>query len=308
MHGNYRDLLEEAKTDRHSGAWIVTRKAVSCLEALTHELSGGEMATLVSEVERVAAEILSAQPSMAQLVNLLNAIFVIIESETSTETLVLSRRISGEVKRFNETARNAVCKVAALGADLITDDKVVFIHSNSSTIMEVIKTAQQQGKIFHLLLSESRPIGEGRACAEELSRIGLQATYFVDAALSIAIDRADLILLGADSLSENTLINKVGTRAICLLGREAMVPCYAACESSKFIPGKLGPKKEKPRNPDEVWDAPPKEVTVENYYFDEVPLDLFDGVITEEGILTTAKLAGQIRARKLSARLLEMLK
>jgi len=308
MQKNYHELLEDVKNDKYSGAWIVTRKAASCLEALTLELSNSEASALVSEVERAAAEILRAQPAMAQLVNLFDVVFVTMESEDSDDAVVLSRKISGEVKRFSEAARNAVCKVATIGANLISDDKGVLIHSNSSTILEIIKLAHEQGKTFHLLLSESRPIGEGRVCAEELSRLGLSATYFVDAAISKGVERADLVLLGADSLSENTLINKVGTRAICLLAREAMVPCYAACESSKFIPGKLGPKKEQPRDPNEVWDAPPKETTVENYYFDEVAVDLFDGIITEEGTLTPAEISGQIRDKKLSSKLLEMLR
>jgi len=308
MQKNYRDCLEDVINDKHSGAWIVTRKAVSCLEALTLELGNGEAATLMEEIERAAREIMRAQPAMAQLVNLFNIVFITMAKEDSGEAVVLARKISGEVKRFNETARNAVRKVAALGADLISNDNGVLIHSNSSTILEIIKLAHEQGKIFHLLLSESRPIGEGRVCAEELSRLGLQATYFVDAAISKGVERADLILLGADSLSENTLINKVGTRAICLLAREALVPCYAACESSKFIPGKLGPRKEQPRNPDEVWDAPPKETTVENYYFDEVAVDSFDGIITEEGITTPVEVAGRIRDKKLNSKLLEMMK
>lgn len=304
----YNEILEDVKNDRRSGAWVVARKAINCLETLAKEKSDCDATELIAETERVIEEIVKAQPGMAQLTNLFNAIFVTIENETSNDSLILSRKISGEARRFEEFSRNAVAKVAEYGADLIHEDSIVLIHSNSSTIFEIIKKASEGDKSFHVVLSESRPIGEGRACATEISKLGIQSTYFVDAAITKGVDRADIVLLGADSLSEVSLVNKIGTKAICLLSREAVVPCYAACESSKFMPQKLGPKKEQPRNPVEVWDEPPPETTVENYYFDDVALELFTGIITEEGVLTPSEIGGKIRSQKMSTKLLEMLK
>jgi len=259
-------------------------------------------------VERVASEIFEAQPGMAQLINLFNGILNTIEKETSDDALVLSRKITGEARRFDELAKNAVSKVASYGADLIAEDAVVFIHSNSSTILEILKKAQEDKKTFQVIVTEARPICEGRACAEELSKLGIQNVYLFDAAISKGIERADIVLLGADSLSETELVNKIGTRAIGLLAKEAVVPCYAACESSKFMPQKLRPKKESPRDPNEVWDSPPNDTTVENYYLDEVPLDLFTGIITEEGVLSPEEAGSRIRGQTLNVKLLEMLK
>lgn len=308
MDGNYEELLEDVKNDRKSGARVVAQKTIDCLDALMEAKSTAGASELVAEIERVAAEILKAQPGMAQLTNLFNAIFVTIDNETSNDPVVLSRKISGEVTRFDESSTKAVSKVAKFGADLISQDSVILIHSNSNTVFEIIKKAHDDGKTFQVVLSESRPMNEGRACATELSQLGIPALYLIDAAVSKGIDRADVVLLGADSVSEKNLVNKIGTRAICLLARESVIPCYAACESSKFMPQKLSPKKEQPREPDEVWDAPPADTTVENYYFDEVDLDLFTGIITEDGILTPEEIGGKISASKLSKKLLEMLK
>lgn len=308
MAESYLTLLEDVKNDRRSGAWVIARKTVRCLDALAKEKASGDLQELAGEVKRAAAEILKSQPGMAQLVHFFNAIFTMIEEGTGTDTLSVSRKISGEAKRFEELSKNAVAKVAEYGSELVEEDSLVLIHSNSSTILEILKKTLEKGRIFQVMLSESRPIGEGRACAEELAKLGIQSTYYVDAAISKGVECADVVLLGADSLSETTLINKVGSRAICLLAREAVVPCYAACESSKFIPAKLSPKKEPPRDPSEVWDSPPDETTIENYYFDEVALDLFDGIITEEGVLTPEEIGGRIRSQKLSRKLIKMLK
>lgn len=308
MNSNYDEILRDIQHDNKSGAWVVARKAVDCLEALMMQKSDANVKELISEVERVAGEILKAQTGMAQLINLFNTIFFTIENETSNDTLALSRKISGEAKRFDEFSRNAVSKVAELGADLIAQDTIVLMHSNSSTIFEIIKKAHADGKSFQVIQSESRPVCEGRTSATELSKLGIPTIYLFDAAIGRGMERADIVLLGTDSLSQNLLVNKIGTKAICLLAKEAVVPCYAACESSKFIPQQLKPKKEQHRDPNEVWKNPPAETTVENYYFDSVPLDLFTGIITEEGILTPAEAGGKIRAQEVSMKLRDLLK
>ncbi len=308
MSASYLKILADVTGDRRSGAWQVSKKAVKCVEQLSREFATSDAQTLIAELERVSAEILKAQTGMAQLVNFFNSVFVMIEEESSMDAVVFSRKISGEARRFLELSENAVAKVATHGAELISNDGIVFIHSNSSTIMEIVKSARTAGKVFDIILTESRPLNEGRACAVELSQMDIQTTYLVDAASAKGVDRADVILLGADTVSENTLINKIGSRAICLLAREAVVPCYLACESSKFISRKLGPKREQPRNSVEVWKSPPDEITVENYYFDEVALEQFTGVIMEDGILTPEETSGMIRSRKMSRKLVKMLK
>ncbi|NIR46860.1 translation initiation factor eIF-2B [candidate division KSB1 bacterium] len=308
MSENYVEKLEEVKHDHTSGAWVVAQKAIDCLEALAKEKSNVEYSELIAEVERVIGEILKAQPNMSQLTNLFNALLFTVEQETSNDPVVLCRKIVGEATRFEEHTRNAVKKVAKFGAELIANDSVILTHSNSSTVLEIIKKAHEDGKAFQVILSESRPVCEGRERAKELSKLGIPTLYLIDAAICMGIEQADIVMLGADSVSENALVNKIGTKAICLMAREAVVPCYAACESSKFMPKKLVPKKEPVRDPKQVWDNPPSETTIENYYFDETPLELFTGIITEEGVLTPTELGSKIRAHKMNPKLIQMLK
>lgn len=309
MKQPYQVILEDVKNDHTSGASVVAKKAISCIEVLAKEKSDVGVAALTTEIERVSGEILKAQPNMAQLTNLFNTIFFTLEAERSGDSLALARKISGEAKRFEENAKKAVAKVAEFGASqLISADDTVLTHSNSSTILAIIKKAHEQGTTFQVIVSESRPACEGKERARELSKMGIRTLYLIDAAISMGVERADVVLLGADSISETVMVNKIGSKGICLLAREALVPCYAASESSKFTPQKLSPKKEPLRDPKEVWANPPAETSVENYYFDEVPLDLFTGIVTEEGVLTPEEMSGKIRSQVLHPRLLEMLK
>lgn len=308
MSKSYQALLDDVKRDNTSGAWVVAQKAIDCLEELTKEKSNVELSELIAEVHRVVGEILKAQPNMSQLVNLFNDILFTVENETSNDTLVLSRKIAGEARRFEEQSKRAVTRVAELGAELIAQDSVVLTHSNSSTILEILRKAQEDGKNFEVIVTESRPACEGRERARELSKLGIPNMYLIDAAICLGIERADVVLLGADSVSESNLVNKVGTRAICLAAREAVVSCYAACESSKFIPERLSPKKEPLRDPAEVWADPPAETSIQNCYVEHTPLELFTGLISEEGIFTPEEMGSKIRAHKMNRKLIQMLK
>jgi len=308
MAVTYPDLLNDITADHHSGAWEVARKAIQCVESLVQEEAGCSASQLSEKIFKISAAILKAQPGMAQLANFFNTIFNTIDAETSGDAIVLSRKIVGDVRRFRELATNAVDKVAEYGAELIEEDSQVLIHSNSSTIFETISKAANAGKTFQILLTESRPIAEGKVCAAKLAKIGVTGTFFVDAAVSKAVERADLILLGADTLSEISLVNKIGTLAICLLAREMMVPCYSSCESSKFVPQKLIPRREPVRDSLEVWQNPPEGISIDSYYFDEIALELFSGIITEEGILSYQEIGGKILSEKMNKRLIEILR
>ncbi len=308
MSQSYQEILDAVKADNTSGAWIVAQKAIDCLEALTQEKSGVDFAELIEELYRVLGEILKAHPNMSQLANLFNVLLFTIDNETSNDALVLARKIAGEAQRFEEQSKRAVTRVAESGAAMIAHDAVVLTHSNSSTILEILKKAQEAGKSFQVIITESRPACEGRERAQELSRMNVPNLYLIDAAICRAVERADIVLLGADSVSETSMVNKIGTKAICLAAREAVVPCYAACESSKFIPERLNPKKEPLRDPKEVWADPPAETSIENVYFDETPLALFTGIITEEGVLTPEQMQSKIQAFKMHSKLIQMLK
>ncbi len=82
MNLSYKNILEDIKSDNKSGASMIAQKTAVCLEALAKEKSDEPVKKLISEVERVAGEILKAQVGMAQLTNLFNSIFFTIEKET----------------------------------------------------------------------------------------------------------------------------------------------------------------------------------------------------------------------------------
>jgi translation initiation factor 2B subunit (eIF-2B alpha/beta/delta family) len=127
---------------------------------------------------------------------------------------------------------------------------------------------------------------EGRKLAEALAREGVSVTLIADSAAALMIKRVDFVLLGADRIAPEFLVNKIGTRMITLAARERGARVYALCDTSKFtcaveMPG----SKADSRNKDELWPDAPDSVLVLNHYFEPTPLIYFTSIITEDGPL-----------------------
>jgi len=124
-----------------------------------------------------------------------------------------------------------------------------------------------------------------RLCQQEV-----KCSLIVDAAISKFIDRANVLLVGADRVTEDTLVNKVGTRGVALLAKAASVPIYAAFETDKFLPRRYLPVVDRQQDPAQICETTDQYLTVQNIYFEETPLDYFFGFVTEKGIVSPEEL------------------
>ena len=152
---------------------------------------------------------------------------------------------------------------------------------------------------FRVFLFESRPMNEGQNAALELVESGINVTIMADAAMSYAVERCDIVLVGADTFSEKSLINKIGTRPLALLAREFVKPIYIVSTLDKFLPSKLLIFEEKQRPKDEVWKDSPKTVGIWNKYFEPTPMSSFTGLITESGFLNADQLVEMAKIKKI---------
>ena len=75
---------------------------------------------------------------------------------------------------------------------------------------------------------------------------------------------------------------------IALTAKEARTPFYVVSELLKFDPvTRLGEyEKIEERSPSEVWENPPKDLTIKNPAFDITRRDFVHGIICEEGIVS----------------------
>jgi len=128
---------------------------------------------------------------------------------------------------------------------------------------------KELNKRFNVIVSESRPINEGRTTAKLLAAHNIKVDFITEAMLPAFIEKCDSALLGADMILKNgNVVNKTGSRLIALLCKEFNKPVYVIADKSKisaktkYIP-EIKPVKE-------VWSVKDKRINVHNYYFEEI--------------------------------------
>jgi translation initiation factor eIF-2B subunit delta len=209
---------------------------------------------------------------------------------------------------FISNSSRAAQDASLRAATLIRAGATVLTHSRSSTVLSAFIEARRAARKFSVVVTESRPMLEGRAMAEALASHDISVTLIADAAASLSMDVVDLVMLGADQITPGNLVNKIGTRMIALSGRERGLQVYAICDSSKLIrEDYFGAPYRRSRNADELWSDAPRGVKVVNSYFEPTPLSWFTGVVTEDGVLSIAEAAGRAEEASIDTELMSAL-
>lgn len=167
--------------------------------------------------------------------------------------------------------------------------KTIGVHSHSSTIIAIFKTLKKQSIEGSFIQSESHPNLEGRIQAERLNNLSFQGRVITDMDFPRYGNEIDLILLGADVVYPDYFINKTGSALIAIWAQYAHIPVYVACDSRKMR--KTALPEETPHNPEEIWEDVPKNIHIDNFYFESVQNELVTGFITEKDFFPPNKIS-----------------
>jgi len=127
-----------------------------------------------------------------------------------------------------------------------------------------------------------------------------------DAQAALFIPQTDMVLVGADTIcSDLAVVNKAGTKMLCLLAEACGLPCVVAADTYKILPEVTSeevPLEEK--DGAEVWPEYP--FLCKNIYFEPTPVSLIAHFITEKGILTPAGMKEELNRLKALHRNLQL--
>ncbi len=302
-------VLEALREDNVSGASELSRKAAQAFVLFASESGCRSKDEYFSKLLKLGLDLVSAQPHMASIFNLVNSLLYSVEELLPTCTLSeLEEFTKRKAEEFAYNSVNAIQQIAQNGEKLVEDGSRIMTHSASGSILEILKKAKRNGKSFHVVVCESRPMFEGRILAKFLGNADIPVILITDAAMGVYAEGADLLLVGADSISETVFVNKIGTLYLCLLSKEYKVPLYVACERSKFISTAWRVSPLAQGKPEEVLDSELLNVRAENPYFEEIPLSYCQQVITNEGFFSPSQIPHYIRKTRLCKRLMERLR
>jgi ribose 1,5-bisphosphate isomerase len=173
-------------------------------------------------------------------------------------------------------------KINKLVFKIIRNRMIIYTHCHSTNVVKALIYAKKHGKKFCVYNTETRPLYQGRITAKELAKKGIKVTTFVDSAMDDAIAESDLVLIGADAILRDSVINKIGSSAIAEIAYLRKKPLYVVADSWKFSPKNV---KIEERDFHEVWTRAPKEIRIRNSAFEKVEKKYIRGIISEYGIL-----------------------
>jgi translation initiation factor eIF-2B subunit delta len=307
--GLTQSAIDQIASDNTSGAAEILRRAAdvfSLLSAQQTKRLSIDIDQAQQWVTETCVELVLAQPDMTPLLRLASA--GLTAARNTTGPLQILKSAEEAALRFIELAEAAASAAASHAAHLIGRGATVLTHSRSSTVLAALIEARRQSKAFSVIATESRPMLEGRALAETLAVEGVRASLIADAAAALVLDQVDLILVGADRITPEYLLNKIGTRMIALAAKERTLPMYAVCDTSKFIDADyLNRTVRNERSAEELWQDAPEGVIVVNRYFEPTPLELFTAIITENGELSTHETSRRAERASIDRELIDAL-
>ncbi|MBU4484351.1 hypothetical protein KKA47_02905 [bacterium] len=290
-----QEVMAKLKEDRVSGAQQVTLKIIEDameMVRLAHHRSPEEFQQIMISF---AKEVLKIQPTMAPLINLCNDICLTVENDPTPD--VIKKTLAVHKVQLKEHFQPAIKKCA----ERLPKTGTIFTYSMSSSVLATLLAASKSGKKHHVVVSESRPSNEGITMARELARAKIPVTVTSDMGLLNRLHEANCVIVGADAVTQKGVWNKIGTGALARLARDLKIPFYCVVTSDKFLsPGLDDLLKIHDADPKEIWKSPNPYATVENRYYEEVPLKFFGKIFSEQGAHTPQGIKTKIKKKNLS--------
>lgn len=260
-----REAAERIRADRQHGA---RELAMEALRALLAAGAQGE------ELRTAARALARSRPSMAAVANAVAAAYAAASGAPQPQEAIAAvlERLEAAPALIARRAREALP-----GGTLIT-------LSYSSTVVQALAALRPR----RVIVSEGRPLLEGRAAARALAREGIPVTLITEGQLALLAGEAEAAVVGADTVfPDGSFANKVGTRLLALAARRQRLPLYVLSETLKVAPPSLArefaPEEGDPR---EVLPQSEGGIEARNVSFEVTPPALVTAYVTEEGVLS----------------------
>jgi len=89
--------------------------------------------------------------------------------------------------------------------------------------------------LSEVICCRSLPLGEGKFLNDKLVEEGIFSTLIEDSEAACYLSRCDFVLIGADAVIEDFIVNKIGTLQLVLTARYLKIPVYVVVSKLKMI-------------------------------------------------------------------------
>jgi methylthioribose-1-phosphate isomerase len=295
------EVAEAIKTMKIRGAPLLGAAAAFALALTAYHSKEKSRAELVGMLENSAESLRRTRPTAVNLFWAIDRILTKAKNFSGSPR-ALADFVVEEAQKIADEDVTANRLIGKYGAELIDDGDVVLTHCNAGalatvgygTALGVIRAALAQGKKVKVIATETRPQLQGaRLTAYELKRDGIPVTLITDGMVGYAMYKrlVNKVVVGADRIVQDAVINKIGTFTIAVLAKEHDIPFYVAAPRSTFdLKRTSADVVIEERSPEEVTHMDSKRIVAEgigvmNPAFDITPLKYVRAIICEDGIL-----------------------
>jgi translation initiation factor 2B subunit (eIF-2B alpha/beta/delta family) len=291
----WQTRIEELREDNRSGASEIASQA---LDLLIDAVGDSVPASAISYrrwLLRISRDLVAAQPAMALLFRLVNDMLWAADEPVSAEEM--RRAALDFLQAHRASSAESLDALAMHAGEYLKRQSAVMTHSRSATVLGVLTRLKELRGSLRVYCGEGRPMLEGQTLASELAWAGIEVVIGVDMALFSWLPEAQSLLVGADSLMADGLVNKLGTHALMHRAYELEIPNIVVCTTDKFLPNDYVVRHSlREGAAEEIMPVSNDNITVRNPYFDVTPLDLVSAVITEKGVLAGLALDDELEA------------
>lgn len=296
-----QEVASALKEMKMRGAPLIGVAAAYGLALTAYHSRAKTREDLLKELETSADLIRATRPTA---VNLFWAVDRVLKRayEAVGDHEAVRRAVIEEANRMADEDVEVNKRIGRNGSRLLRDGDTVLTHCNAGslatvdygTALAVIRSAWEEGKRINVIADETRPKLQGaRLTAYELMRDGVPVTLITDGMVGYVMAKGlvDKVIVGADRIVRDAVINKVGTYTVAVLAREHKVPFYVAAPRSTFDLEKNSEEVEiEMRSPEEVTHVgsvriAPEGVKVLNPAFDITPISYVTAIICEDGVI-----------------------
>ena len=298
---DYKAMASAIKDMKLRGAPLIGVAAAYGLALTAFHSKAKTREELQKELEESTEVLRKTRPTA---VNLFWAIDRIIKKarDTAGSKEALTEAVVTEAQKMADEDVETNRKMGKHGAELIKDGDVVLTHCNAGslatvdygTALGVVRAAIEEGKNVKVIACETRPRLQGaRLTCYELMRDNIPVTLISDTMVGYVMSRGmvDKVVVGADRIVRDAVLNKIGTYNVAVLAFEHGIPFFVAAPLSTMDQSRTSEDTIiEERSLQEVTNVgseriAPEGVKVLNPAFDITPLEYVDAVITEQGIL-----------------------
>lgn len=298
---NVAEVAEGIESMKMRGAPLLGAAAAFGLALTAYHSEAREKEGLVEELEKAAETLKATRPTAVNLFWALNRILNQVKSFTGTTENLVSFVVE-EAQRIADEDVKANRLIGKKGTQLIHDGDAILTHCNAGslatvdygTALGVIRAAWEQGKRIEVIATETRPKLQGaRLTIYELMNEGIPVTLITDNMVGYIMYKqlVQKVIVGADRIVRDAVINKIGTYTIAVSAKEHNIPFYVAAPKSTFdVESKAADVTIEERRGEEVthfysYRTAPEGANTINPAFDITPLEYVTAIICEDAIL-----------------------